>query len=91
MSRPYSHEERRARLKIFMRRNKIRTTELATKTGYSLCYLSTCLGSKGIYLPVRIVLEEAGIPAELLPPLKHRKPKGRCAHNAKKICHSQAQ
>ena len=36
MSRPYSNEERRARLKIFMRRNKIRTTELAKQTGNSL-------------------------------------------------------
>ena len=91
MSRLYSNEERRARLKIFMRRNKIRTTELARKTGYSLGYLSTSLGSAGDYLPVRIVLEEAGIPEELLPPLRPRKQGIRCAHNDKKICNSQAQ
>ena len=94
MSRPYSNEERRARLKIFMRRNKIRTTELAKQTGYSLGYLSTALGSTGVYLPIRIVLEEAGIPEELLPPPKPRKPRKqrrRCAQNDKKICNSQAQ
>ena len=51
MSRLYSNEERRARLKIFMRRNKIRTTELARKTGYSLGYLSTSLGSAGLRRP----------------------------------------
>lgn len=38
MSRLDSHEERRARLKIFMRKNRIRTTDLAKKTGYSLAY-----------------------------------------------------
>lgn len=91
MSRLDSHEERRARLKIFMRKNRIRTTDLAKKTGYSLAYLSTSLGSRGIYLPVRLVLEDAGIPEELLPPLKPRKQRIRCAHSEQKTSTSQAQ